>query len=207
MSQRKQSNKMRLDRASIRQMIKSSIISRAEHKYYTFTPVSAVVSSNAGVVYNLTRDLIEGDNVEQRSGRKVQAVDAHLRISALLPVAGLAGVSRFIWVIDNLNTGTLPTVGEIIDSTAVTAPYSLSNVSNKRFTVLADRVISMVVGGSNQHVTPVLKSKKKSVILYNGGTCVNTANGRGSQFLLIITDLAANGPVVTADYDLSFLDI
>lgn len=205
LSKRRGTNTTR--KRSMAKAANSALMARAEHKYYTFTPASAITSSAAGIVYNLTRDLIEGDNVEQRSGRRVQQTQSIIRISGFLPALGLAGVLRFIWVSDKLNTGTLPTVAEILDSAAVTSGYSLNSVSNSRFTILHDETRSMVVGGSNQHITPIFNNYRKSNILYNGSTAVNTSNGVGSQFLLVITDLAANQPVYTVDYVLHYVDI
>ncbi len=196
-----------MSRPAIKQMIRSAITNRAEMKYYTFTPASAVTSSATGTVFNLTRDLIEGDNIEQRTGRKIQQMWSSLRLSAILPAAAVAGTIRFIWVTDNYNTGTLPSVTEILDSATVTSHLALSAVVPPRFTVVADHTYSMVVGGMNQHISPILVDKKKNDVFYNGSTAVNTANGHGAQFLLAITDLALNQPIFTADYALKYLDI
>lgn len=192
---------------NINSIIRSAIIGRAEKKYYTFTPASAQTATNGGVVFNLTRDLIEGDNVEQRSGRKVQSVEASLRISANLPTLGVSGLIRFIWFADQMNTGVLPAVSDILDSAAVTSFYSLNAVSNGRFTILQDKVYNMVAGGANQHVYDLVSRKKQHVVYYNGSTAANTANGKGAQFLLVITDLPLNAPVYTADYSMKYVDI
>ncbi len=196
-----------VSRQLVRTMIRDTVNSKAEHKYYTFSAVAAAAATNTGTVYNLTRDLVQGDNIEQRSGNKVSPLEAQLRFSINLPVAALAGVLRAIWVADTQNTGTLPTVAEILDSASVTSFMSLTSVSNSRFQVLHDACYSMVAGGSNQHLTPIWTHRKKTSIFYNGTTAVNTANGRNSQFLLLITDLAANAPQCTVDYALHYTDM
>lgn len=190
-----------------RKIVRDVLQSTAEHKYYTVQVALGAASSNAGTILALTQGLIEGDTIENRSGRQIQHMESHLRISVNLPALALTGSIRFIWVADNMNVGTTPTVAQILDSANVTSPYALSAVSNKQFTILSDRIYSMVVGGSNQHITPVFTSKNKRKILFSGSANLSASNGRGSHFVLIITDAAANTPGYTIDYDLHYLDV
>jgi len=183
------------------------IMNRAEHKYYTTAPAITVTATTVGVVLDLTNALVEGDQVTQRTGRVVQMDTAELRFDAFLPTAAGFGSIRFIWVADNLNTGTVPTVSDILLAPRVTSPYSLANVSTNRFSILADVIQPMVVGGNNQQTDHVLSRKRKTKIHYNGSTAVPTSNGKGCQFLLVITDIAVNSPVYSADYALHFTDI
>ncbi len=192
---------------STRKVVKEVIRGIAEHKYFTNAIATGAAASAAGNIFALTQALVEGDTVENRSGRQIEHIESHIRFSANLPALALTGVLRFIWFTDNMNVGTTPTVLQVLDVASVTSPYALTSISNHQFTVLADHTYSMVVGGANQHISPVFASKNKRKIYYSGSANLSASNGRGSHFLLVITDLAANTPGVSIDYDLHYLDV
>ncbi len=195
------------NKLTTRKIVKDVLYNTAEHKYYTTQVALGAASSNAGTVLALTQGLIEGDTIENRSGRQIKHIHSQMRISVNLPAIALTGAIRFIWFTDNMNVGSQPTVAQILDTANLTSHYSLTSVSNKQFTILADHTYSMVVGGSNQHITPVLQSKNQRKILFSGSANLSASNGRGAHFVLIITDAAANTPGYTIDYALHYLDV
>jgi hypothetical protein len=188
-------------------MVRAIIDSKAEKKYFTTNIASAAAATTAGTVYTLTQGIVEGGEINQRSGRKIQTIKSEIKFSANLPTAAGTGMVRFIWVADQMNTGVLPSASDILESVTVTGLYSIKSAGIGRFTVIRDTGYSMCVGGANNHINGYFSHTKKTNIFYSDATSVNSANGRGAMFLLVLSDLAANQPLVSINFGIKYVDI
>jgi hypothetical protein len=193
--------------ASVRNVVNSILLNRAEHKYRNETHATATTATAAGIVHGLTRPIIEGDEVDQRSGRQIRHLATELRLSANLPSAAISGVFRYIWVIDRLNNGVDIAVTDLLESASVTSGYNTNAYISNRFIILADITQSMVVASTTQHISPVVTSKKHYNIHFSGATNTAAANGVGAQFLVTITDLGANQPIYSLECLTHYLDM
>nr|WRQ64678.1 structural protein [Riboviria sp.] len=202
----KQANRKQ-SRKSVRATVNSILLDRAEHKYRTETHATATTSTAAGISHALSRPIVEGDEVDQRSGRQIRHIGSELRFSVNLPSAAISGVFRYIWVIDRLNNGVDVAVTDVLESASVTSGYNTNALISKRFIILKDVSQSMVVASTTQHVTPVITTRRSYNIHFSGATNVAASNGVGAQFLITITDLGLNAPIYSLECLTHYLDM
>jgi len=172
-------------------MIKGALRGSSEEKYFIVN-INNTAILNTGNVFALLDGLIEGDELSQRNGREITGTKAFLRFSAFLPVLAVTGVLRVFVVQDNFNTGVIPTILEVLNSTVVDSEPNPTSSLNKRFSWLYDRSFPMVIGGANQQIhadVPITLLKKK--IGFNGPAAGTTSLGRNTVFLYAISDVAA----------------
>lgn len=164
-----------------------------EHKRFALIS-NTNSNATAGTVNNLTNGIIQGDDINQRSGDQIR-----IRSHRLLVRASAVTVNqtfRFIWFRDNMNRGTTPTVTEVLNSANFMSQLNPAPLQQKRFTILADFQLDCNVAGE------AIKSRDTRLpggsVFYNGQTAVAAANGPGALFLLEI------GDSLTGLYDFSY---
>lgn len=151
-------------------------------------------NTTAGVVNNLTNGIVQGDDINQRSGDQVRIKThrLHIRASAIT----VSQTFRFLLVRDNMNRGTTPTVLEVLNTANFMSQYNPTSLQQKRFTIMRDVSLDCsLTGESIKHVTFELPG---SLVSYNGATAVAASNGPGAIFLLEI------GDSLTGLYDFSY---
>ena len=160
-----------------------------------FALVSTTNSNvTAGVVNNLTNGIIQGDDINQRSGDQIRIIShkLHVRASAVT----VSQTFRFIWFRDNMNRGTTPTVTEVLNTANFMSQYSPAPLQQKRFTILRDFSLNCNLTGES------IKSRTVQLpgmdVYYNAATAVAAANGPGALFLLTI------GDSITGLFDFSY---
>lgn len=151
-------------------------------------------NATAGIVNNLTNGIIQGDDINQRGGDQIRIIShtLHVRASAVT----VSQTFRFIWVRDNMNRGTTPSVTEILNTANFMSQYNPAPLQQKRFTILRDFSLNCNLAGES------IKSRTinipGSVVYYNAQTAVAGANGPGALFLLTI------GDSITGLFDFSY---
>jgi hypothetical protein len=95
----------------------------------------------------------------------------------------------------------------ILESASVTSGYNTNALINNRFKIILDKTQSMVVAATTQHISPVLVYSKNYNVHYSGATNVPASNGVGAQFLIILTDLAANQPIYSLECLTHYIDM
>lgn len=186
--------KRRVRKPSVAALVRSAMLEMQEHKVRSVQQSSVVISS-AGAVINLTNGIVEGDDVNMRSGTTIKMLKQHFRFA--FNVVGIDQSARFIIFADMLNQGTTPTVTEVLPTTGYLSHYSdIRQIQQKRFKILLDSTLDVSVAGPSR-VTRRGDINYKGKVYYNGTTAIASANGLGSIFLLVIGSLSTG----TYDYD------
>lgn len=160
-----------------------------------FAVVSTTNSNTtSGTVINLTNGIIQGDDVNQRSGDQIRILSHTLNVRA--SAVTVSQTFRFIWFRDNMNRGTTTSVTEVLNTANFMSQYNPAPLQQKRFTILRDFMLNCNLTGES------IKSRNITLpgfpVYYNGGTAVAAANGPGAVFLLVI------GDSITGLFDLSY---
>jgi hypothetical protein len=141
-------------------------------------------NATAGIVNNLTNGIVQGDDINQRSGDQIRIVSHELKVRA--SAVTVSQTFRFIWFRDNMNRGTTPTVTEVLNTANFMSQYSPAPLQQKRFTILRDFSLNCNLTGES------IKSRTITLpganVFYNGATAVAGSNGPGALFLLTIGD-------------------
>jgi len=164
-----------------------------EHK--RFALISNInTNATAGTINNLTNGIIQGDDINQRSGDQIRIKSHRLMVRA--SAITVNQTFRFVWFRDNMNRGTTPTVLEVLNSANFMSQLAPAPLQQKRFTILADFQLDCNVAGEaiKSHVLNINGTN----VFYNGATAVAASNGPGALFLLEI------GDSLTGLYDFSY---
>jgi hypothetical protein len=166
-----------------KQQVKAMMLSRVELKRF---PLISNTNTNAtaGIVNNLTNGIIQGDDINQRSGDQVRIFKHTLRVRAT--AITVSQTFRFIWFKDNTNRGTTPTVTEVLNSANHMSQYNPAPMQQHRFTILKDFVLNCSLTGES--IKERIVTLPGHLVNYNGQTAVAGANGPGAVFLLVIGD-------------------
>lgn len=186
---------MRVKRkVSVQTLISRALETRQERKVSS-TQASGVGISSAGTVINLTNSIIEGNDINQRSGTTIRVTRQAFRM--IFRAITNDQSARFIIFRDLFNTGTTPTVTEVLPTTGILSHFSdTREIQQRRYHILLDRMIDCSVAGPSILSDSAILNFKGNVY-YNGSTAVASANGRGAIFLLVIGSLSTG----TYDYD------
>jgi len=167
---------------------------RAEHKVLSTTNTANTVST-AGTVINLSNNIVQGDNFDNRSGDTIRMISTKF----MLEFQGVAtdSMNRYILFRDMQNLGTTPAVTDVLNSASFISGYDGLNVyQQKRFIIMKDWVSTNNIAGQTL-TADVYKTNRPYKIYYNGAASVASANGKGALFVLVI------GSGSTATFNLS----
>jgi len=186
----------------VRSMIESLRLSNAELKsWISFN--TAVATSTTGTVYPLSQGCVLGDAYNQRDGAQIMPKGLELKIvfDGGLIVTSFARVILFI---DTMNSGSLPSVNNVLNLAQYLSTYNALTVyEQKRYVILKDVTVALCPSGQNGK-TLDFHFKNLQKISYNGDTDVNSANGKNSIHLLVITSTAT--PTLTYNSALRYID-
>jgi len=181
----------------VRQVLRSN----QEHKAYS-TQVSGANTNTAGAIVSLSNGIIEGVDINQRSGTTIRAIKMHFRFT--FQYNGGDQSLRFLIFRDMFNTGTTPTTTEILPTTGFLSHFSDTRmVQQRRYQVLYDKTVDVSINGPSR-VTRRFDLDLNKVIYYNGSTAISTANGRGGIFMCVIG--STNVGVYDYDWQLVYTD-
>jgi hypothetical protein len=159
--------------------------------------------ATAGVVINLSNNIVQGDDFFQRSGDKVTILKQRLltRFTAVVT----SQTCRFILFSDRFNQGTTPVVSDILQAASYIATYAqLDVIQQRRFIIIRDWTVDCSINGRDIQSSTKIDNNER-VVFYNGSTAVATANGRGALFLLVIGS-AATG-LYDVNWEASYIDM
>jgi hypothetical protein len=170
---------------SVENKIQRALNKRSEIKSVLVSQSPLAVSA-LGTVSNMSSNIGQGDDVNQRNGDTIltQGYTLNFRFRAVTTDQTV----RFILFRDNFNLGTTPGVSDVLASPLYRAEYNpLFVVQQKRFTILLDTFLDSNLNGET------LKTMSKRIppsgkIFYNGAAVAGASNGRGAIFLLVIGD-------------------
>lgn len=174
------------------------------------TVIGATTVDYNGAVYSLS-DIAQGDDFNQRTGRKVLLKSIQFAITWYMPAAQVNSNCRFLIVRDNnlQDSGTLPTVGQILENVgSLYAPTTLRQndpIYLKRFKILCDKRVSLDVYGNG--ITKGRDFYKKFVhpIFYSSTAAADSA--QGTILLVVVSDsVTSNLPTFYMNARLRFID-
>lgn len=170
-----------------KQMVRSMIEAKKETKACTFS--SAFTNTVAGTVIDMTQQIVQGDNINQRSGDVIypKSMDVNLSIVAIGSTLAQS-FHRVIIFQDMFNTGVLPTVAQVLDGGVYNSTYTLLTRQQRRFKILHDKMYGIAVGSNSAATHVQLKLKLRGAVKYNGTSSATASNGPGSIWFLTLTD-------------------
>lgn len=182
------------------QRIKGIINSELKHFDYlnNFTP------NSTGQVIALGL-MAQGDTNVTRSGLSVLAKSLEVLYTVTGNASAFSTNLRVIIVSDSMNTGTIPTVTDILQSVNVRSPYERS-VNLNRFGKLYDKLEVFDLGGRNSAAHSFTIPLGNKHIKFNGSGATQADQGKGSMYCLLLSDQATNTPGVDVSTRMMFYD-
>ncbi len=177
------------------------------HKKALFADNPATVILTGAVLTHMT-SIAQGDDFDNRNGRQIKMSSVSIK-GQLLGISGGVGIVRIIIVRDNDNQGTVPAITDIFATSTGFAQGDHRLIGpnpQRRFTILADK--SYVVGSTNANDNlnvPVSISRKVNSKCYFTGTA-GTDEGKGSIWMSVVSNLAANVPTFSGTRKVTFMD-
>lgn len=177
---------------SVETTVQKVLDKRAEKKV-SVTGLTPVTIAATGLMNNISANVAQGDNFDQRTGDKITYVSHRIMMRFTALVASQS--ARFILFSDRFNQGTLPAITDVLQTNTYTAAYNqLLVMQQKRFLIHKDVTIDCSITGESIKTVWVNLGRTGDVF-YNGTTAVSASNGKHSLFVLII------GSASTGTYD------
>jgi hypothetical protein len=179
---------------AVRQAIRTTLAANQEHKLATLATPSGANWTLVGSVLEISRTIIQGDQIFQRSGDQITVKDLEIHMNTTSTGAGNATSYRVIIFADMTANGAVPAVTDVLDVADLRAAYQNFNRQRRRFKILHDEYFTNVFGTIHQERThkfhfPKLHHK----VYYNGTAAAVTDNGKGALFLLVIASTVGLG--------------
>jgi hypothetical protein len=137
----------------------------------------------------------QGTNFTERIGNSIKLQHISVRGRIFLNNSATRTVVRILLIRDLDGYGTTPNVGDIMESTGsapdVLSPYDFLN--RKRFSYLYDELVTINNTGDSSTVFQI-EIPHEGHILYLGSTAAAASNGKGSLYLLFISDESTHTP-------------
>lgn len=174
-------------KSQINKQVKQILNSQREEK--AVTAAGAYVDTVAGVISNISQTIVQGDQINNRSGDSISPYRIEFNYSLLGGVGSTNSLHRVLLYQDLLfNEGNTPAIADILDATTYNSTYDLRNFQQHRFKILHDKIHG-VVGQADSAATHVQKRiALNGKIHFAAAGNVLAANARGAIFLLTMTD-------------------
>lgn len=162
-----------------------------------------------GVMYSLSM-VAQGLTSTTRVGDSIRIQHLELRGSVLLNSADSVTNVRVMVVRDLDGYGTAPTPADVLETTqSPAAPFSPVRFSRKeRFSILYDELFALqsaATGGTCSQVFS-FSTVHQGHVLYLGTTAQASSDGKGSVYVLAVSDEATNKPYLSFYANLLFTD-
>lgn len=170
------------------------------------TSQSSAVFDTTGNIYSIST-VGQGTDYNQRIGDsiKMQHIEVHWRLYK--NTGSTQSLVRIMLVRDLDGYGTAPATGDVLQSvgtaTSVSSPTDWLN--RKRFSVLRDEYHTLNNTGDST-VCGVWEVPHSGHVLYLGTTAAASSNGKGSLYVLVISDEPTNTPSVSFYSRIVFTD-
>lgn len=176
----------------VKKEVKVQLNRQIESKYHDHTLAVSTIDYN-GTIFNLTGGIVQGVDDHSYIGEKI--IPSHLSIRA--NVVGVAATTMVRFIVFRWTQNNTPTAVEILQSVGnVRTPLSPYDEDfTKLYRVLFDRTYNLVLGTeSNQKLVKIsIPSKKMSPMYFQGPAGFHE---KGGLYMLVISDTAANHPLV-----------
>jgi len=165
--------------------VKQIVLGVTEPKVYS-TQTSGNITATGGSLFNFTNGIVEGDDINMRSGTKIEVRSISFRIRGIATASNVS--IRFVLFSDMMNTGTFPTTAQILPTAGIMSHYSdVRQKQQHRYRILHDEMLDCSSGGpAIKH--SFIELSRNFPIYYNGPTAVAASEGKGAVSLLVIAD-------------------
>jgi len=166
-----------------------------EEKYFDVSVTGNV--ADTGAIASLSQ-LVQGLDINQRVGDSIRL--QHIRVFGtwVVNASATGSACRIIIFRDLAQNGTPPSVSDVLAASSgvqgVNAPVKAINVD--RFAILFDNVTCVSTNG-DQQLAFSFDVAHNGHIRYLGTTAAAASEGRGTLYLLNISDEASNTPTVS----------
>jgi hypothetical protein len=159
------------------------------------TNTGSTVFGTTGVLVPISECAQGLDYINNRVGDSIKMQRIEIRGRIFKNAAATQTVTRILLVRDLDGFGTLPTTNDILDSVGIASapltPYEYLN--RKRFSILYDELLTVNNTGDSSAVFEV-NVAHEGHILYLGTTAAAASDGKGSLYMLFISDEGTNTP-------------
>ncbi len=170
-------------------------------------PFSMIIDDGGVIEY--VSGIAQGNNFDDRAGRKVKAISwlARFRLvinqGAVPPPA--ASAVRFVLFVDKQNNSILPLIGDVLQGPD-TLLSPIRTLSLQRYRVLWDRTVVLTAQNNPERYLKVFR--KFNIPLFYDGTGVGISSAdKNAIFLLMISDeQAGDEPSVEFESRLTYID-
>lgn len=158
-------------------------------KHYFDLTASGNIDTTGSVT--LLTGVAQGDDVNNRQGNSVLGKTIYLRLITTRVAANTNPVNfgRVIIFKDMENTGTDPTIADVLQSATVISPLNVDHVA--RYQILADRVLPLSLNG-NEGSQHKFYLRVNDHVKYTGSGAA--AIYKNQIYMIIIGDQATNAP-------------
>lgn len=160
--------------------------------------------SSTGSVTSMTA-IAEGDDLSQRTGRKVQLKSIQIR--GFLTNTDLtnadASIVRMMIVRDNTYKSTAPLIADILQNSVPYALRTQEPEKKKAYTVLYDKLMGVDLNSRNQIIFEKYKKVSGEVIF--DGTSSATGN-KGGLYLLLVSNRSSDLPICNLQVRVRYTD-
>jgi len=195
------SQKRSVNTSQVQAIVRRTLASVQERKAYS-TQVTGATISSTGAIVALTNGIVEGDDINMRNGTTIYIKRMHFRHA--FNVNSSDQSARFIIFRDKMNTGTLPTVAQILPTTGYLSHYSDTRmIQQKRYSILYDKTVDVSVTGPSR-VSDKQEINFQGKVMYNGTTTGAGNDGKGAIYLCVIGSL--NNGIYDYDWQCEYTD-
>lgn len=152
--------------------------------------------------------IVQGLDFNNRIGDSIKMQNIQFRYRVFRGIGATTSVVRIMLVRDLDCQGATPTVGSIIENgtlgTAQAPTSPIRFLNRKRFAVLYDNLT--VVTTTDIGFSDTISMAHEGHILFLGTTAAAASQGKGSLFVLVVSDEAANTPSIAFQTRIVFTD-
>ncbi len=165
---------------------------------------SSVSADSSGTVISLST-LAQGLDVSNRIGDSIKLQDIFVNLFYTIGTTATKTVLRAVVFRDLDGYGTSPTVANVLTGGVYLAPPQFLN--KDRFSILYDEFVTMQSVNDTDGVT-IFHMPHEGHIKYFNTTAASTSNGKGSLYLLLISNESAgtNSPTVNYSTRITYTD-
>jgi hypothetical protein len=197
---------MRPATKSVSKQVVQILNSRIERKLVTGA-TAGIDWSATGTVSEISTDIAQGDNINNRSGDVIRPIRLNFTIISRCIVAAASNVFRVILFQDTMANGAAPLVTDVLNTAVNYSQYKPINQQSKRFKILADFGGVNVNLANNQESILHKSVKLRGTTHYVGTSAGSTVAGKNSIYVLFISSNITAGSInYRWSYSLEFTD-
>lgn len=166
--------------------------------------ISAAID-NTGAAYFLS-GIAQGDLYNERNGNSVKLKGGSFRYTWSINAAGSRAACRFLLIADTRCAGSLVTLSDILDTTAITGMVSY-HIDPNRYVVLSDETVTLSTTGNQIAFRDVaIPAIEDAHLVFTDVDATAASATSLALFLVVLTSEAANTPTFNGQCRLLFID-